>query len=245
MRGMFRVLGAAVACFTLWGEAYAHGVWFAPRSGQLAMIYGHGGEDLDMVKRYDKVRAVTGYNAEGIAVASGLRRTDYLTLVDLQKDPTVVAGVLDNGYWCKGADDTWVNQGGDEVPGAKECGRYVKFAVHVRKPLSVPLPTLAEHALQIIPQQKALPQQKGEMLTVQVLFQGKPVSGAKVIRDYVTDPDAPPLLTGADGTVTLQVRNQGLNVIAASYDAPPDNPVKATKSGLFATLSFVLVAAPE
>jgi hypothetical protein len=41
------------------------------------------------------------------------------------------------------------------------------------------------------------------------------------------------------------VRNHGLNVIAASFDGPPDDPVRAAKTGMLATLSFALEHGPE
>jgi hypothetical protein len=66
-----------------------------------------------------------------------------------------------------------------------------------------------------------------------------------VLTDMVNDPDAKPLKTGPDGTVVINVRNQGLNVVNAVYDGPTDDPVKATKIEHEATLSFVLQHAPE
>lgn len=233
----------AIACATT--AAHAHGIWFAQRSGEMALIYGHGGEDLDMIKRHDKVKSVEAFDAAGAAVKTALRKTDHLLLVDMQANPAVLSAVLDNGYWSKGADDKWAAKGRDEVPGAKESGRYIKYAVYLNGPLAKPLGPLPGQTLQIVPLKAALPHHKEEQITLRVLFNGKPVAGAKVVRDYVNDPDAKPLVTGKDGLITLRVRNQGLNVIAASYDAPPDDPVKATKNGLFASLAFVLKHGPE
>ena len=52
-------------------------------------------------------------------------------------------------------------------------------------------------------------------------------------------------VAGPDGTVVINVRNQGLNVVNAVYDGPTDDPAKATKIEHEATLSFVLQHAPE
>lgn len=230
----------------LWSAtAQAHGIWFAERSGQLAMIYGHGAEDLDMIRRHDKVKDVAGYDAAGAPVAVSLRKTDHLLLVEAKPLPAVITGVIDNGYWSKGPDGKWVNKGRDEVPGAEESGRYLKYAVLLRESLKAPLQPLPGQVLQIVPLKAALPQHKDESMTVRVLFNGKPVAGAKVTRDYVTDPEARPLVTGRDGTVTLRVRNDGLNVITAAYDAPPDDAAKAAKTGLFASLAFAIRHKPH
>jgi uncharacterized GH25 family protein len=108
-----------------------------------------------------------------------------------------------------------------------------------------PLGPIPGQVLQVVPVKPTLPQHLNEQMTVRVLFNGRPVAGARVIRDYVNDPEAKPAITGKDGLFTFRVRNQGLNVIAASYDAPPEDPAKATKNGLHATLSFALEHGPE
>jgi nickel transport protein len=231
---------AVVALFVACAGAHAHGIWFAERSGQMALVYGHGAEDLDMIRRHEKVREVAGYDASGAPVPVTLRKTDHLLLVDAKPLPAVITAVLDNGYWSKGPDGKWVNKGRDEVTGAEESGRYVKYAVFMRESLKAPLKPLPGQVLQIVPLKATLPHHKDDSMTVRVLFNGKPVAGAKVTRDYVGDPEAKPLVTGKDGTVTLRVRNDGLNVITAAYDAPPDDPAKATKTGLFASLAFAI-----
>ncbi len=43
-----------------------------------------------------------------------------------------------------------------------------------------------------------------------------------------------------NGTATLSVRNQGLNVIKAEFESPPADAAKADKQEHLATLSFVL-----
>jgi uncharacterized GH25 family protein len=225
--------------------SHAHGIWFAQRSGEMALIYGHGAEDLDMIRRFDKVTTIAAFDGAGAPLKTALKKTDHLVIADMQAKPAILAAVLDNGYWSKGPDDKWVNKGKDEVPGAKESGRYVKFTVFIKGPLTQPVPPLPGQVLQIVPVSAKLPHHMNEAMTVRVLHNGKPVAGAKVIRDYVTDPDQKPQLTGKDGTVIFRVRNQGLNVVGAAYESAPDDPAKAGKLGLYATLAFVLEHAPE
>ena len=43
-------------------QTQAHAIWFAERSSQLAFIYGEGAQDLDTVKRQNKIKSITGYN---------------------------------------------------------------------------------------------------------------------------------------------------------------------------------------
>ncbi len=232
------LLGVAMAC-------NAHGVWFAQRSGQMALVYGHGAEDLDMVRRYERVREVRAFDAAGLPVEAALLKGPQLVTIDMSAKPAVLAAVLDNGYWSKRADGTWVNRGRDEVPDAKENGRFIKYAVRIEGAPVAALSSIPGQVLQILPVSAKLPRHANEQMAVRVLFHGRPVAGARVVRDYVTDPDAKALVTGKDGTVTFRLRNHGLNVIAAMFDGPPDDPVRAAKTGMLATLSFALEHGPE
>ncbi len=153
--------------------------------------------------------------------------------------------MLFNGIWCKTPDGEWIKKGKDEVPNCVIAEKNFKYAVHLVGPLSSPLPALPDQILEIAPVDAALPAKMGEPLTLRVLFQGKPVAGARVLADMVNDPDATPVLTGADGTVTIKVRNQGLNVVNAVFNGPSDEPTKANHIEHEATLSFVLQHAPE
>jgi uncharacterized GH25 family protein len=223
----------------------AHGIWFAQRATQLALIYGVGADDLDSVKRLPLIRSVSGYDATWQPVKTSLRVSGPLLVVDSEAETTVVAAVLDNGTWSKTPDGEWVKKGRDEVKNATISEKTIKYAVHINGPLNSALPPLDGHTLQIQPVEPALPALLGQPLKLRVLFQGKPVAGARVLTDFVNDPDAKPIKSAADGTLTIKVRNQGLNVVTAIFDGPADDPTKIDKIEHLATLSFVLPHAPE
>jgi uncharacterized GH25 family protein len=225
--------------------AHAHGIYFAQRANLLALIYGVGADDLDAVKRLPKVRNIAAYDEEGKEVPTKLQPNGPLLVVDIESQPAIVAAILDNGMWSKTPDGKWHNKGKDEVPDAIVSEKNYKYAVHLRRELNAPLPALPGQTLQIVPVDKTLPVLLGKPMKVRVLYQGKPVRGARVQWDFVNDPDSKPIKTGADGTVTIKVRNQGLNVVAATFDAPPEDPAKTNKVEHVATLSFVLPHEPE
>jgi uncharacterized GH25 family protein len=237
---------AALTAGTLTTSAVdAHGIWFAQRAKQLALIYGVGADDLDSVKRLPLVRTVSGYDANWQPVKTTLRVAGPLLLVDSEEEPTVVTAVLDNGTWSKTPEGEWLKKGRDEVKNATVSEKTIKYAVHIVGPLSSALPPLEGQMLQILPVEPKLPDLLGQPLKLRVLFQGKPVAGARVLHDWVNDPDGQPVKTAADGTVTIKVRNQGLNVVTAIFDGPADDPSKVDKIEHLATLSFVLPHAPE
>jgi uncharacterized GH25 family protein len=241
----FGTLMAAAAVLGLAASAAnAHAIWFAQRSKQLAFIYGVGADDLDSVKRLPLVQRVEGYDAQFKPVPTRLRVAGPMVMVDSDRPAAVVTAVMFNGIWSKMPDGEWVKKGKDEAPNALISEKNFKYAVYLNGPLSGALPTFPDQVVQIVPA-GPIPKMMGEPLKVKVLFQGKPVAGARVIADLVNDPDAKRVITGADGTATIKVRNQGLNVVNAVYDGPSDEPAKASKMEHEATLAFVLEHAPE
>ena len=239
----FIVAAATLALQSL--PAQAHGIWFAQRADRLALVYGDGAEDLDAVKRLPKISAIGGLGADGRPVAVTLEPEGRLPFVNLAAKPAIVTATMNNGLWSKAADGQWHGKGKDEVPGATISGRFMKYATHLVALPAGATPPVPGMALQIVAAGAAFPRHKGEPLTVQVLFDGKPLAGAKVWQDVVTDPDAAPLVADRDGRVTLQVRNQGLNVVKAEHESAPVDAGKASMTHHFATLSFMLGHAPE
>lgn len=247
MKKITKLVAAATLGASLFvaGTASAHGIWFAQRATQLALLYGVGADDLDAVKRKDMVSHLAAYDAFGKAVPTGLTVDGRLLLVSTDNQPKLVAAVLQNGTWSKTPDGKWHKMGKDEMPTAVIAEKNIKYAVRIIGALTKPVPLLPEQTLQIIPADGKLPALIGEPLKLRVMFQGKPVAGAKVLHDWINDPDGKPLLSDADGYVTFPVRNQGLNVIVAIFNSPTDQPKKYNAVENLASLSFVLPHAPE
>lgn len=238
-------LMALVAGLGASSAAQSHGIWFAQRATQLALLYGIGADDLDIVKRFSMVTSMKGYDADGKPVPTSLHIDGRLVLADLENQPAIVAAVLDNGTWSHTPDGKWHKQGRDEQPTATVSEKNTKYAVHIIGQLTKPLPLLPEQTLQIVPVEGKLPALLGQPIKLRVYFKGKPVAGARVMHDWLNDPDGKPVLTGADGTVTIPVRNQGLNVIVAILNSPSEEPKKYDHLEHLASLSFVLPHAPE
>lgn len=241
------LLGSAVtplsllAFMTITAEAHAHGMWFAPRVSQIAVVFGVGSQDLEIAKRLPDIKSIAGFDEAWQPVETKLLPAGPLLFVDMENQPTAIAAVLDNGYYVKLSEDgDWLKKGRDEEPEAVIAEKAMKYAVYVAKPLSSPIPPLATQILQIIPVSDRWPTMLGDQMKVKVILNGKPAVGAKVKADYVTDVDAEPKITGDDGTVSITVRNQGLNVVSASHYGPTDNAAKADRIEHTATLSFVL-----
>ncbi len=238
------VAAVALGCFALAStEASAHAIWFAQRAKQLAMIYGVGSDDLDAVKRLPLVNSVKGYDAEWKPVAASLKPNGPIVTVDSDVPLTAVAAVMDYGVWSKGKDGEWHKKGRDEMPDAVVAEHNYKYGVHLAS-LTAKVPAIEGQTLQIVPV-GAIPDQLGKPAIFKVLFNGKPQAGVQFMHDYVNDPDQTPQITAADGTVRLNIRNQGLNVLAAIYNGPSDDKAKYDRIEHRATLSFILPHKPE
>jgi uncharacterized GH25 family protein len=244
MRRLAPIVAAALIASMAAPPVAAHGIWFAQRAKQVALIYGIGADDLDTVKRLPLVESIGAFDASYQPVAAKLRIAGPVVLVDADEQPTLIAAVLQNGTWSRINEGEFEKKGRDEMPAATLSEKTVKYAVTIQGPLDKPIPALPTQILQIVPV-GAIPAKLGTPLTYRVLYKGKPIAGARMINDMINDPDAAEIKTGADGTITMPVRNQGLNVIRAVYDGPTDNPVKYDRIEHTATLSFTLAHAPE
>lgn len=223
----------------------AHGIWFAERARQLALIYGVGADDLDAVGRMDKLTSVTGYDEDWFPVETSLRDGGLIPVVESELPVAAVAAVMNYGVWAKDPSGKWHNKGHDEVPDAVVSERTMKYAVHLTQMPKSQVPLLEGHNLQVVPAGTDIPQFYGEPITVQVFYMGEPVAGADVLADYVNDPDQTPFKTDEVGKVTLKIRNQGLNVIHAIYKGPSDDPNRYRIVEHRASLTFVLPHLPE
>lgn len=244
MRSLKPLIAAAVIGGIAVPPVAAHGIWFAQRARQVAMIYGIGADDLDMVKRLPLVESVAAFNASYKPVKATLRIAGPVVMVDAEEQPTLLAAVLQNGIWSRKGAGEFEKKGRDEMPDATLSEKTVKYTVSIQGPLDKRIPALPTQILQIVPA-GPLPTRLGTQLKYTVLFNGKPVKGARMINDMVNDSDAREIETAADGTVTMTVRNQGLNVVRAVYDGPTDDPKRYDRIEHTATLAFTLAHAPE
>lgn len=237
---------AATSAFSSALPAQAHGIWFAQRAKQLALVYGVGADDLDAVKRLPMIKEVKGFDADGGAVAVSLRAAGPIPVVDSDEPVAMVAAVMDYGLWSRTPDGEWHNAGRDAVPTAALAEHNWKYAVHLTQLPARPVPLIASHRLQIVPVDVAIPQKMGEPMKVRAYYEGKPAAGVTIMADYVNDPDeASPAKTGADGVATVKLRNQGLNVLMGIYVGPADDKAKVDHTEHRASLSFTLPHLPE
>ena len=236
-----KILSIACSAFVtlglMAGVANAHGVWVAQRHGVETVVYGHGPRD----ESYDpaKITSFVAKAADGSIVALDVQKhSDHATF---KHDDAVatIAIEFDNGFWSMDADKKWHNKPKDEVANAKQGGHYLKYGVaYIKQPEGAIKPQGLK--FEIVPLKDPLATKIGDELPIQVLFDGKPAVGVKVIPDYVNNSETATTETDKDGKAVITISNQGLNVIASPYSEKQVDNAKADQIGYMATLGFTL-----
>jgi len=220
----------------------AHGVWVAERWGDLGVIYGHGAEDSP----YDpsKVTSAKAIDESGAPIELEAKADGDRVWLMGTTEPAVILIDFDNGFWSKASDGNWVNEPKSKVPGATEAGHYVKHNISLIH-LHGDIPPLPAQTLQIVPLANPSEMKAGDTLRVRVMFEGKPLAGAKLMADYINDSETASAESDAEGKAEIVIRNNGLNVIAISHELPLTGDPDADTIGYFATLRFLANAEHE
>jgi uncharacterized GH25 family protein len=222
------------ALFTL--EVQAHGLWTEQRRGNIEVVYGHGAED-DAFKAA-KVSNAWAFDTQGQPITVNIERLDDHARLHPASAPASLAVALDNGAWSQTPDNKWINQGRSQVPNAVHALHTWKYSLAIYKE-GARLPDLSMLKLLIKPLQDPLQVGPGKPLRVQVLLDGKPVSGLKLIGDYRSAPSTVSATTDSNGEAQVLVRNEGLNIIAAETSVPVSDDADIDERGLFTSLSFI------
>lgn len=84
-RGARKLLVALGVLLAMVGQAMAHDVWFVPRDGVFALVYGHGSE----TEKYDvkKVKEVRAYSPAGESLPVQVLEGDGEVSVELSDPP--------------------------------------------------------------------------------------------------------------------------------------------------------------
>lgn len=236
---MKRLLAAAVGMGILMSaglasDVSAHGVFFAKRADQVALVLGEGPGD----NVYDRscVTSIQGYDTSfrAIPVETG-RYADYVTVAP-QDNLGVTTTFFDYGFFTKDTNGKTHNAPFDQVANAVKTTHAVKYNVHYWSPEVKP-GHIYNVPIQIVPEVNPLTLRKGDRLNIRVYKDGKPYANAPLIADVIND------LTNeseadAQGRASLEVTANGLNVIGVEVGFPTDDPNTQVK--YFSSLSFII-----
>lgn len=176
--------------------AFAHDAWIEARGDGYVVLYGHG--DKQEAYAPAKVKAVAAVDAKGVPLPATQEAGADAVRVALRGQPSVATLHFDNGIWTKTTDGS-KNLPKAEVPGAISAMHSVKFG----KTVFAWSPQAARpqgQQLEIVPLAATAPA-AGSQLPVQVLWEGKPLAGAKIVRSEYSKEK--PIETDAEGKASV------------------------------------------
>lgn len=206
----------------------AHDLWLERGGEGFVLRYGHRGEALALDAA--KVRSIRCVQDGG--VSRELRASADAAPKELRVVArcAAISALHDGGYWSLTPDGE-KNLPKSQVPDAVKSWASRQFAKWVdardpqaRRPLG--------DELEVLPMSDLSRVREGDKVTVRVLLQGKPVSGAVVAVDHKVIGD-----TDGAGEVRLRVRSHGVETITTSLRRPLAT-AEADAVVLEASLSF-------
>ena len=236
-----KLLAAALGAFVGLGmyaaPTDAHGVFFANRLDQKALVLGEGPLD----NAYDPacVQRIDAYDVN--FQPTTVERVDadnHVTIVP-GDDLGVTATFFDYGYFAKTTDGKVIpTRDYSDIENLVSVTYAYKYNVHYWNAALKP-GGLYNVPIQIVPEVNPLTLRRGDTLNLRIYKDGKPYANAPVIADVLGDLTTE-VNADAQGRIAVRVANNGLNVIGVEVGFPTDDP-NVTKK-IFSSLSFIIPA---
>lgn len=189
---------SALLALALAAGASAHDAWIEARDGAYAVLYGHGDKHAGYAP--EKVKAVAALDAVGAALPVNLAPGAAAVRVAVRGQAALLTLHFDNGIWTRTTDGS-KNLPKNEVPGALSASHSLKFGKTVLAWGDIVTKPQGQR-LEILPLSAAAPA-AGGTLAVRVLWEGKPLAGAKLVSDAYGKGKT--IETDAEGKATIPV----------------------------------------
>lgn len=227
--GVAMGLGMAVA------PVDAHGVYFANRLDTSALVLGEG--PLDNAYNPMCVQKIDAYdmNFQPMMVEQ-MNASNHITIMPTE-NLGVTATFFNYGYFAKTTDGKVIATSDyKNVENLKSVTHAIKYNVHYWNENVTP-GGIYNVPIQIVPTVNPLKLRRGDKLNLRIYKDGQPYANAPVIPDVIGN------LTGEthadqNGYITVEVANNGVNVIGVEVGFPTDDPLVTDK--YFSSLSFIL-----
>lgn len=165
----------------LGAPAQAHDAWVEPADEGHIIHFGHAGQ-LETASQ-EKVRSLLVRDTQGQPLPSRLAQAQDGLRVHVAGEPALFALDYDNGYWSRDpATKASVNKPRTEVPNATSGSHAAKYGKTVLR-WSQAAAKPQGLRLEIVPLAATQPG-AGQALPVQVLLDGMPLAGARIMRAH-------------------------------------------------------------
>jgi nickel transport protein len=213
--------------------AYAHDAFFElatpAQAGRFVVRFADEGKPIAYPP--SKLKRAWAYSATGKTVTLQQTPGAEFVRISAPSDAAMLALEFENGFFSRSTSGT-IEKPMNEVPGAvsgtwaKKAGKYItQWSAPVNKPVGL--------QLEIVPMSATLPK-AGETMSVQVLWEGKPVEGILVSKGE----KQPGEKTDANGMATYKVQ-AGQNFVWAERRLPVAGDPRYTSLAVATNLIFV------
>ena len=230
-------LGAAMGLGMYAVPADAHGVFYANRLDQKALVLGEG--PLDNAYSPDCVQRIDAYDVNFQPTTVERVDTDKNVLIVPGDNLGVTATFFDFGYFAKTTEGKVIpTRDYSNIENLKSVTYAYKYNVHYWSPDVTPA-GIYNVPIQIVPEVNPLTLRRGDTLRLRIYKDGAPYANAPVIADVLGDLTNE-MQADANGEISVRIANNGLNVIGVEVGFPTDNPIVTKK--IFSSLSFIIPA---
>ena len=198
------------------GPLFAHDMWLQPTNNGYVVVLGHA----DKVDPYDPDRVVdvTGYTVNGWPVPLAIDRGKDKCSVTIDEGFCALTAIFDNKYWLK-TTEGWKNQRNKEGLDILQEGRSYKYTKHIIKWCDFLNKPLGQR-VEIIPLKDPTSLQEGDLLPVQILFEGKPTLEARLSKSSTMNDSHALERVQGKGPFTVRIGPPGLQLIKAKILVP-------------------------
>ncbi|MBK1680991.1 hypothetical protein CKO20_11490 [Rhodocyclus tenuis] len=228
---MFRPLAFALAC-TAASSTLAHDAWIEPVDAAYRVVFGHAGK-LEAASAA-KIRSVAAVDASGRSLAVKAEAGDSPRLA-VSGSPALLTLHYDNGFWSKTTEGS-KNLPKNEVAGALSASHVVKFGKTIAN-WGRAVTKAQGQPLEIVPLVADTPH-AGDALPVQVLWESKPLPGARLKTAEYAGADKE-VLTAEDGKAVVPLV-KGRNTIQVMHRVDLVGDARADVLSTSANLIFDL-----
>jgi uncharacterized GH25 family protein len=241
---------ALAAVLVLPLSSQAHMFWLltdrdAPKINEAVQVeigFGHKFPKDEEIKA-ERLGSVKALGPDGQEVPLKKISLSRYELVPSQKGAYVITAQMAPGFVCRTPKGMKMGTK-KEVPDANLCFRFDfagKTLVNVDAPQQG-FDRLGRSTLEIVPLKTLQALKVGETLPVRVLFQGKPVAGAKIESTHEgADPQKPFVSLGktdAQGEIQVKLDQPGRWLLDASYKTPYDKLEECDENFFRASLTW-------
>jgi uncharacterized GH25 family protein len=204
--------------------------WRAEKTVSFQLLGPSGPKDLDHREQTDPSISLP---SEGTYVIGWSATPSYITIDAKHFEEYVRA----EGY------SNVLDKKSPTVEGKEKYTRYLKTFLQVGNKTTVNYPQPLGHKIEILPTQNPYALKAGGVLTVQVLFEGKPLASTRVMGTFDTfskehDVYAETSQTDSNGRAQIKITKPGIWMICANHMIPAQNDPKADWESFWSNCSF-------